>query len=108
MIVILMIRCEREDTSHHASFHNPLANPEDGPPAGNPDGKYPVPLEAGPEDISNPDQVIGDGTPGSCTCDAFVNAVAKGEESFLTVDPNRLPSLLTNPPRYSMMQIRMW
>ncbi len=55
-----------------------LQIPRIGPPAGNPDGKYPVPMEAGPEDISNPNQVIGDGTPEVCTLDAFVNAVAKG------------------------------
>lgn len=36
----------------NAEFINPLANPEEGPPAGNPDGHSPVPLEAGPEDIS--------------------------------------------------------
>jgi hypothetical protein len=53
-MVILMIRCEGDDTSHNASFHNPLANPQEGPPAGNPEGKYPVPLEAGPEDVSIP------------------------------------------------------
>jgi hypothetical protein len=74
----LLIRCDGDRTSPTAEFHNPLANPEEGPPAGNPDGTSPVPLEAGPEDISNPDQIIGNGTPESCTADAFINAVAKG------------------------------
>lgn len=57
---------------------DPQTNPDDGPAAGNPDGKCPVPAEAQAEDTSNPDIVVGDGTPASCTSDAFVEAVAKG------------------------------
>lgn len=37
-----------------------------------------VPAEAQAEDVSNPTTVVGAGTPGSCTSDAFVAAVAKG------------------------------
>ena len=48
------------------------------PIAGNPDGAAPVPGEAQAEDVSNPDLVIGDGTPASCTSDAVVDAVARG------------------------------
>jgi hypothetical protein len=48
------------------------------PAAGNPDGDYPVPDEAMEADTSLPDNVIGDGTPGSCTSQAVVNAVAQG------------------------------
>jgi len=40
-----------------------IANPQSGPPAGNPDGNSPVPLEAGPEDVSDPDHIVGNGTP---------------------------------------------
>lgn len=58
--------------------HNPLANPEDGPPAGNPDGHCSIPAAAAPEDTSNPDHVIGNGTPESCTAEAFIDAVAQG------------------------------
>ena len=57
---------------------NPLTNPADGPPAGNPDGACEVPAEAGLEDASSPTTVVGTGTPASCTGDAFVEAVAKG------------------------------
>src|SRR5262245_41425501 len=57
---------------------DPNTNPDDGPPAGNPDGKCPVPTEAQAEDTSQPTTVVGDGTPASCTGDAFVAAVAKG------------------------------
>ena len=77
-MAFLMVTCEGDHSAPNAEFINPLANPEDGPPAGNPDGNSPVPLEAGPEDISTPDHIIGDGTPGSCTADAFINAVAQG------------------------------
>lgn len=52
--------------------------PDDLPAAGNPDGEWPVPDEAMQEDSSNPDEVIGDGTPESCTSDAVVAAVARG------------------------------
>jgi len=48
------------------------------PPAGNPLGKCAVPAEAMSESIANPRTVVGDGTPQSCTSDAFVAAVAKG------------------------------
>lgn len=54
------------------------ALPTEGPAAGNPAGKCPVPGEAALENVSSPRTVVGDGTPQSCTSDAFVNAVAKG------------------------------
>ena len=46
--------------------------------AGNPDGHYPIPEEAGLADVTHPDHVIGTGTPESCTPDSFIAAVAKG------------------------------
>jgi len=49
-----------------------------GPPAGNPNGAYQIPAEAQAEDVSNPDHVVGTGTPESCTSEAFINAVAQG------------------------------
>ncbi len=51
---------------------------DDGPPAGNPDGKCEIPAEARAEDVSKPTTVIGNGTKESCTGDAVVEAVAKG------------------------------
>jgi hypothetical protein len=47
-------------------------------PAGNRDGNMPIPVEAMPVDVSNPDQIVGTGTPESCTSEAFIAAVAKG------------------------------
>ena len=52
--------------------------PRPGPPTGNPDGTAPIPQEAGAVDTSNPDIVIGNGTPQSCTSQAVVDAVAQG------------------------------
>ncbi len=66
------------DDSAGPDFHNPLENPIAGPPAGNPDGNSSIPMEAGLEDVTNPDHIIGNGTPESCTCDAVVDAVALG------------------------------
>jgi len=45
---------------------------------GNPDGKCEIPVEGQEEDTSAPDQVIGNGTPESCTSVAVVSAVAQG------------------------------
>ncbi len=45
---------------------------------GNPNGQSPIPSEAKAEDVSNPDHIIGTGTPESCTGKAFIEAVAKG------------------------------
>ena len=73
LLVSTMCGCE-----YDVEVHNPLANPEDGPSAGNPDGNCPIPLEAAPEDTANPDHVIGNGTPESCTAEAFIDAVAQG------------------------------
>ncbi len=59
---------------------NPLTDPVDGPPAGNqnPEASCDVPAEAGLADVSSPTTTVGDGTPESCTADAFVAAVARG------------------------------
>lgn len=95
----LIVSCKGDRTAPDAVFINPLANPQDGPPAGNPDGKYPVPLEAGPEDISSPDHIIGDGTPGSCTEDAFINAVAQGGKIVFNCGPEPVTITLDRPAK---------
>ena len=48
------------------------------PIAGNPNGTAPIPVEAWGADATNPDHVIGDGTPESCTSRAVVETVARG------------------------------
>lgn len=70
-----------------------LTNSLNGPPAGNPDGKYPIPAAAGLADISKPDHVVGTGTPASCTQQAFIDAVAKG--GVITFNSGSLPVTIT-------------
>ncbi|QDG50914.1 hypothetical protein FIV42_09260 [Persicimonas caeni] len=73
---------------------DPLTDPDDGPPAGNPDAPCTdIPDEAGLEDTSRPDHVVGDGAPESCTSQAFVDAVAKG--GVITFDCGPDPHTIT-------------
>jgi hypothetical protein len=55
-----------------------LPDPREGPPAGNPEGDCEVPAEAAQVDTTNVDHVVGNGTPSSCTSDAFITAVEQG------------------------------
>jgi hypothetical protein len=48
------------------------------PIAGNPNGTAPIPPEAWGADATRPTQVVGTGTPQSCTSQAVVAAVARG------------------------------
>jgi hypothetical protein len=50
----------------------------DGLPGAGSEGTDAIPTDAGLEDASHPDQVIGNGTAASCTSDAVVAAVATG------------------------------
>lgn len=52
-----------------------------------------IPADAEQEDISNPDTVIGNGTPESCTSAAFVAAVASG--GTITFDCGSAPTTIT-------------
>lgn len=97
IICFIFCTCKKDET--YIKFHNPLANPEAGPPAGNPDGNARVPSEAAPEDTSNPDYVVGTGTPESCTCDAFVNAVAKGGKITFNCGPNPVKIVMDRPAK---------
>lgn len=58
------------------------------PLPGNPDGDYPVPAAARAVDTSDPDVVIGNGTPRSCTSAAVVAAVARGGVITFDCGPN--------------------
>lgn len=52
-----------------------------------------VPGEAGPEEVSNPTTVIGNGTPASCTSAAVVDAIAQG--GIITFDCGPDPVTIT-------------
>jgi hypothetical protein len=98
LVSLLNSSCEK-DNPRYVQFHNPLANPNDGPPAGNPYGNYPVPEEAGPEDVSYPDHTIGDGTPGSCNCEAFIEAVAQGGKIVFNCGSDPITITLDRPAK---------
>lgn len=98
LILLVISRCEA-DNNKYSQFQNPLAHPEDGPPAGNPSGHYPVPLAAGPEDVSVPDHVIGNGTPESCTAEAFIEAVEQGGKITFNCGPKPVIITLSRPAK---------
>lgn len=60
---------------------------------GNPEGDYPIPAAAQAVNTSVPDQVIGDGTPASCTADAVIDAVAQG--GLIVFDCGDAPVMIT-------------
>jgi hypothetical protein len=78
---------------------NPLTDPEEGPPAGNPDGQCSIPAEAGPGDVANPDHVIGTGAPESCTADDFIEAVAQGGVIVFDCGPDPVTITLDRPAK---------
>ncbi|MCY1044699.1 hypothetical protein OV208_25505 [Corallococcus sp. bb12-1] len=84
-----------DDEGPGVDVPNPLTNPKDGPPAGNPNAEATcsVPAEAGLADVSKPTTVVGSGTPASCTSSAFIEAVAKG--GVITFDCGPEPITLT-------------
>ncbi len=78
---------------------NPLTDPDEGPPAGNPDAPCDVPADAGLEDTSSPTTVVGNGTPASCTADAFINAVAAGGVITFACGPDPVRITLDRPAK---------
>lgn len=86
-------------TGGGGAIENPLTDPESGPPAGNADGNCAIPAEAGLEDTSNPDHVVGSGSPGSCTADAFIDAVAQGGVITFDCGPDPVTITLDRPAK---------
>jgi hypothetical protein len=87
------------------TYADPHTNWQAGPEAGNPSGNYAVPAEAGAEDVSSPDHVVGNGSPASCTADAFIQAVALGGKitfncgaDAVTITLNRPAKVFNNKP----------
>jgi hypothetical protein len=83
----------------HTATATLTVNPQQGPPAGNPNGHFPVPLDAQAEDVSSPTQVIGTGTPESCTAEAFIQAVARGGTITFNGGPNPFTITLDRPAK---------
>ncbi|HEX2937110.1 MAG TPA: hypothetical protein VHO72_17275 [Bacteroidales bacterium] len=89
--------CKKDEP--YNEFHKPLADPNSGPPAGNPGGNYTIPAEAAAVDVSKPDQVIGDGTPESITAEKFIAAVAKGGKIVFNGGPHPVIIRLDKPAK---------
>ncbi|MCP3995382.1 MAG: hypothetical protein GY722_09990 [bacterium] len=73
--------------------------PRPGPPTGNPAGNAPIPPGAGAESIIDPDIVIGDGTPASCTSAAVVAAVAQGGVIVFDCGPAPITIVMDEPAK---------
>jgi hypothetical protein len=96
----LLASCGNSSTGQASVVvYNPLTNPQDGPPAGNPDGNCAVPADAGPGDTTNPDRIVGSGTPESCTPQAFVAAVAHGGKIVFHGGPDPFTITLDRPAK---------
>ncbi|MFP4014581.1 MAG: hypothetical protein ACLFVQ_10875 [Chitinispirillaceae bacterium] len=91
--------CMDQNTADYDPPHNPLADPLEGPPAGTLDNHYPIPPGAYPEDVSQPDHVIGNGTPESCTAEKFIDAVAQGGEIVFDCGPDPVVITLDRPAK---------
>lgn len=91
--------CIDQNVSEYVPPHNPLANPHEGPPAGTLDNHYPIPPEAHPEDVSQPDHVIGNGTPESCTAEEFIDAVAQGGKIVFDCGPDPVVITFDRPAK---------
>jgi hypothetical protein len=65
------------------------------PAPGNPTGTATIPADARAVDTSDPDHVIGNGTPASCTSAAVVSAIALGGIITFDCGPNPITITLT-------------
>lgn len=65
------------------------------PPAGNPAGTIPVPVDGRAVDTITPTRVIGAGTPASCTSAAVVTAVARGGLITFDCGPDPITIVMT-------------
>ncbi len=90
---------EMSDPSSGQTVTFPPVNPDGGPPAGNPDGTALIPAEAGLEDVSDPDHVIGTGTPESCSAEDFIEAVALGGSIVFDCGPDPITLTLPRPAK---------
>jgi len=99
LLALILFRCGGDRSAPTVEFINPLTNPQNGPPAGNPNGNSPVPVEAGPIDVSDPDYIVGNGTPESCTAEAFMKAVAHGGKIVFNCGPEPVTITLDKPAK---------
>ncbi len=73
--IFLLLSCSNSDSGLN---QNNTINPSDIPELKVENGLCAIPDDAQLADVSNPDQVVGDGSPESCTAEAFREAVTQG------------------------------
>ncbi len=93
LTICVLISCYNNAPVDSIDVPNPFTNPLDGPGAGNPDGHEPIPAAAGLANVTNPDHIVGTGTPESCTPEAFIDAVARG--GIITFNSGSQPVTIT-------------
>lgn len=99
LFIVILNSCSSEDAPNEVIVQDPFENPFDDIPAGNPDGNYAIPTEAGLEDISNPNTVIGNGTPERCTGELFIDAVSKGGKIVFNCGSEPVTIFLNSPAK---------
>ncbi len=75
-----------------------LVSAADAPAPGR-DGGCSVPPEGRAEDVGRPDRVVGNGTPASCTAEAFTKAVAEGGVITFDCGPDPITITVDEPAR---------
>ncbi|MCJ8499477.1 hypothetical protein [Desulfatitalea alkaliphila] len=101
LVILLLVGCGGGSSSGAAggdgigSSTDPLA----GPLAGNPDGTCAIPLAALAEEVWDPDEVVGNGTPASCSAEAFITAVARGGKIVFDCGPDPVTITLNRPAK---------
>lgn len=93
-LLVLFSQCAKEPTPEPNTVDT-----QNGPAAGNPNGTATIPTGGEAVDVSNPDIVIGDGTPQSCTCQAVLNAVAQGGKITFDCGPDPHVINMTEPAK---------
>jgi hypothetical protein len=68
-------------------------------PTGNPSGQCAVPTEAQAVDMTRPDRIVGNGSPASCSADAFIDAVALGGKIAFDCGPDPVVITLDRPAK---------
>jgi hypothetical protein len=82
-----------------SAFLEQSAQAQEAPLAGNPSGQCAVPAQAREEDTAVPDRVVGDGTPESCSGEAFIAAVASGGRIRFACGPEPVVIMLDRPAK---------
>ena len=107
LLIILFLGCGSDGSEGSGDTGDAQQTPQtelvafadDWPEAGTTDARCTIPDQAQPVDSSAPDHVVGNGTPASCTSQAFVDAVAAGGVITFDCGPDPVTITLTQTAR---------